>query len=323
VADRFLVTGALGCIGAWTVNRLSVAGTEVVATDLGTDAHRWRLIDPGLEAAVPLISCDVTDAAGFASLVADQGITHIVHLAALQVPFARARPMLGARVNVEGMAVVLEAARQHRDQVRGLTFASSIAVYGPASAYPPGRLAHDAPPAPSTLYGAYKLADEWMARVYAAEHGVTSIGLRPSVVFGPGRDQGMTSTPTQAMLAAATGRPLHIDWGGSAGYHHARDVADAFIAAARAAEDGGPSDTYNLPVETRTMDDVVTSIRQAEPAAQITFERAPLPFPADFDSSEAMRRLGALHLTPFGQAVAETVATFRSAAAEGRLPALL
>jgi nucleoside-diphosphate-sugar epimerase len=320
VAERFLVTGALGCIGAWAVKRLADAGVDVVATDLSTDTHRWRLLDPELEHRVPLISADVTEGGGFARLVADQGATHIVHLAALQVPLARAQPMLGARVNVEGMAAVLEAARQHAGQVRGLSFASSIAVYGPTGRYPPGPLAHDARPAPTTLYGAYKLADEWMARVYAAEHGVGSIGLRPAVVYGPGRDQGMTSTPTQAILAAAGGRPFHIDWGGNAGYQYARDVADAFIAAARAAEAGGPSDTYNLPVEVRSMDDVVAAIREAVPSAQITFEPAPLPFPAAFDGGAVERRLGAVHLTPLRQAVAETVTTFRAAAAAGRLP---
>ncbi|HKF74924.1 MAG TPA: NAD-dependent epimerase/dehydratase family protein, partial [Candidatus Dormibacteraeota bacterium] len=218
--ERFLVTGALGCIGAWTVRRLVEEGTPVVATDLAGDAHRWRLLDPGLEGSVPLVRCDVTDAEALRRLVAGHGITHVVHLAALQVPFARADPALGARVNVEGMAVVLETARRLRDQVRGVAFASSIAVFGPAARYGPGPLPDDAAPAPATLYGAYKLADEWMSRVYDLDHGITSIGLRPAVVYGPGRDQGLTSSPTMAMLAAAAGRPWRIDWNGSAGYQH-------------------------------------------------------------------------------------------------------
>jgi UDP-glucuronate 4-epimerase len=321
--DRFLVTGALGCIGAWTVRRLADEGTFVVAADLGEDTARWRLLDPELEGRVPLVRSDVTDEAAFGRLVADHGITHIVHLAALQVPFARANPTLGARVNVEGMAVVLEAARRQHEQVRGLSFASSIAVYGPPERYGAGPLPHEASPQPTTLYGAYKLADEWMAHVYRRDYGVVSIGLRGAVVYGPGRDQGLTSSPTSAMLAAAVGRPYHVDWGGVAGYHHAGDVAAAFIAAARACESGDETDTYNLPVETRSMDEVVDAIREAcGGPADVTYEPVQLPFPAAYDASALERRLGGpLPLMSLRQGVRETMETFRTAAAAGRLDA--
>ena len=319
-AERFLVTGALGCIGAWTVRLLADAGTPVVATDLGGDAARWRLLDPTLEERVPLVRCDVTDGAALTRVVAERGVTHLVHLAALQVPFVRANPTLGARVNVEGMAVVLEAARTLRDQVRELSFASSIAVYGPAERYGEGPLPDDAPAAPTTLYGAYKLADEWMSRVYDGEHGVVSIGLRGAVVYGPGRDQGLTSSPSLAMLAAAVGRPHRVAWGGSAGYHHAGDVAAAFVAAARACGDGAGSETYTLPVETRSMDEMVAAIREAAGGrADVTFDAPALPFPSAFDAAALQRRLGGVPLRPLRDGVRESVETFRAAAAEGRL----
>jgi nucleoside-diphosphate-sugar epimerase len=318
--ECFLVTGALGCIGAWTVRLLAGAGTPLVATDLAQDAARWRLLDPDLEERVPIVRCDVTDGPGLRRILSEHGVTHVVHLAALQVPFARANPALGARVNVEGMAVVLEAARSLAGQVRGVSFASSIAVYGPAERYGDGPLAPDAPPAPTTLYGAYKLADEWMSRVYEADHGVVSIGLRGAVVYGPGRDQGLTSSPSMAMLAAAVGRPYRVAWGGSAGYHHARDVAAAFIAAARACADGAGSETYTIPVETRSMEEVVAAIGEATGgAADVTFDPAPLPFPSAFDASALERRLGHVPLVTLRDGVRETVDAFRAAAAEGRL----
>lgn len=319
--ERFLVTGALGCIGTWTVALLAGADTPVVAADLVLDPARWRLLDPALVEKVPLVACDVTDGASFERLVVEQGITHVVHLAALQVPFVRAQPALGARVNVEGMAVVLEAARSRRDQVRGLSFASSIAVFGPVGRYGAGPLANDARAAPTTLYGAYKLADEWMSRVYELDHGVVSIGLRPAVVYGPGRDQGLTSSPTLAMLAAAAGRPYRIAWGGAAGYQHARDVAAAFIAAARACADGAGSETYTLPVETRSIGEVVAAIRESAPGAEVTYEETPLPFPSAFDASAVEARLGGVPLTAFVDGVRESVETFRVAVAEGRLDA--
>ncbi len=49
-ADRFLITGALGCIGAWTVRNLVREGVPTVVFDLGRDPHRLKLItfaEPG------------------------------------------------------------------------------------------------------------------------------------------------------------------------------------------------------------------------------------------------------------------------------------
>ena len=317
--ERVLVTGALGCIGSWVVHLLQQRGLGIVATDLGDDRQRWRLLDPSLEETVTLHHCDVTDVEALSRLIAEQGATRLVHLAALQVPFARARPLMGARVNVEGTTSVLEAARRNEDQVRGTAFASSVAVYGPADQYPPGPLAHDAPPAPATLYGAHKLCDEWLARVYAADWGVRSIGLRPLTVYGPGRDQGVTSSPTLGMLAAAAGRPYHIAWGGDSGYAYTEDVAAAFIAATLAADDGGPAETYNLPVETANMTQVLDLIRSAAPESRVDAAPEGLPFAVAVDPSALEARLGAVPRTPLRDGIASTIETFRSAIASGRL----
>ena len=86
---------------------------------------------------------------------------------------------------------------------------------------------------PGTLYGVYKRANEGTAHVYWADHGVASVGLRPHTVFGPGRDQGLTSAPTTAMLAAACGRPYRIPFGGTSQFQYAPDAARAFVS-------GGP-----------------------------------------------------------------------------------
>ena len=42
--ERFLVTGALGCIGAWTVLNLAREGASVVTFDLASDPRRIRQI---------------------------------------------------------------------------------------------------------------------------------------------------------------------------------------------------------------------------------------------------------------------------------------
>src|ERR1051326_8449740 len=150
--DRFLATGALGCRGAWTCKLLVDEGEPVVAFDPGDDPHRLRLIMDGADLdQVTRIPGDVTDIAQLERAIGEHGVTHVVHLAALQVPFCRADPVRGARVNVVGTVNVFEAAKR-----TGLTttiaYASSAAVYD----------AH-ANVAPATLYGVYKLANEGTA----------------------------------------------------------------------------------------------------------------------------------------------------------------
>ena len=69
--------------------------------------------------------------------------------------------------------------------------------------------------AEGTLYGTWKRANEGTAAAFWAEDGFPSIGLRPALVYGVGRDRGVTASMTLAMAAAARGEPFHIVHGGS------------------------------------------------------------------------------------------------------------
>jgi nucleoside-diphosphate-sugar epimerase len=318
--ERFLVTGALGCIGAWAVKRLVDAGVPVWTYDLPGSAHRLRLVmDDAALARVQTVAGDITDFDAFERTVVENGITHIVHLAGLQVPFVRADPVQGARVNVVGTTIVFETVKRHADQVRGLSYASSFGVYGPAALYPPGPLAHDAPLKPPTLYGVLKQANEGTAQIYWQENGIRSVGLRPYIVYGPGRDQGMTSTPTKAMAAAAFGRPYKISFGGAAVYQYANDAADVFIRSARAAVDGAP--VFNLGGSSASMSAIVAAITAAVPEmdGKITFEPALLPNPEDVDSSALDAAIGPTNWISLVEGVRRTIEHFRAAAAAGRM----
>ena len=319
-SERFLVTGALGCVGAWAVRRLVREGVPVWTYDLAGDPYRLGAIMADEElAAVQFLSGDIADLEAFERVVIDYGITHILHLAAMQVPLVRADPVRGATVNLVGTTVVFETARRHPDQVRNLAFASSFGVYGDPDAYPPGPLAHDAPLLPPTLYGVFKQCNEGTAMVYWREQSVYSVGLRPCVVYGPGRDQGWTSTPTKAMLAAAVGRPYEITYGGTLVYHHADDVAGAFIAAARTRLDGAP--VYNLGGSTVSMEQIVAAIAEVVPgsAGRIGFDPTPLPHPSSADDRALNEALGPIHYRSLVQGVGDTVEVFRRAIAAGRL----
>jgi UDP-glucuronate 4-epimerase len=308
-SQRFLVTGALGCIGAWSLKRLTAEGQDVWTYDLGGSQHRLELImDSEAIGRIHFITGDITDTAAFERAVADNGITHIIHLAAFQIPLVRANPVLGAQVNVVGMANVLETARKYASQIQGLAYASSVAVYGP-----PGQPTFQT----ASLYGVYKQADEGMARIYWQDYGVPSIGLRPHTVYGPGRDQGVTSAPTKAILAAAVGRRFHIPYGGTAIYEHGDDTAAAFIQAARASRDG--AHVFDAGGSTATMGEVIQVIESVVPSAAgaITYDDKPLPISSRTDFGEAV--MGKVSWRPLADGVRATVETFRAAVQAGKM----
>ena len=100
---RFLVTGAYGFIGAWVAHELVRDGRDVVTFDLSSEPRRLRLVlDDAAVDAIPHVAGDIADLATVERALDEHEITHVIHLAALQVPFCRADPPLGARVNVVG-----------------------------------------------------------------------------------------------------------------------------------------------------------------------------------------------------------------------------
>src|SRR3954471_1559151 len=315
---RFLVTGAYGCIGAWVVRDLLGRGDQVVTFDIGGSAHRIaQVVPPEHAESFVQVQGDVTDLDALERVVADHEITNVIHLAALQVPFCRADPPLGARVNVVGTVNVLEAVARRPHRLGPVVYASSIAPYdaidageGPAMSGVPG-----------TIYGVYKRANEGSAWVYHQERGVASIGLRPHTVYGPGRDQGLTSAPTSAMLAAAAGREFRIPYGGTSQFQYAPDVARAFVQAALADYDGAT--VHNLAGQAVSMQAVVMAIEASAPDARglISYDDVTLPFPEAVDAASLAAVIGTVEELPFEQGVADAVDRFRRLLRDGRVAA--
>ncbi len=321
--ERYLVTGGTGCIGAWVVRNLVREGLPVTVLSARGLPDRLRLLLSRDEVAgLDLVRGDVTDLETLEALGRDRGVTRLVHLAALQLPFCAANPVAGARVNVTGTAVMLELAR--RLEIGRLVYASSAAVYGPRAHYGLAAgdvLAADADRFPTSFYGVYKVANEDAAAVAWQTQGVASIGLRPHSVYGPGRDQGMTSKPTVAMIAAAAGRPYRVAYDGRYQFQFADDAARAFIAAARSGQPG--AEVYGLPGPVIGVDEVVAAIEDAEPSVRgrITIETNELALPSAFDATPLVAAIGTQPTTPLADGVRVTIETYRAALADGRLDA--
>jgi len=325
MSEPYLVTGALGCIGAWVVSQLLERGDRPFALDLPGDPRRIRDLvgDEGL-AQVQFIEGDITSPQSVRAALAQSGAKRIVHLAGLQVPFCRADPVQGALVNVVGTLSVFEAAKAHHGT--RIVYASSAAVYGPPSGDREGhgasgeRPTEDVPTEPITHYGVFKRANEGNARVYWLENGVASVGLRPLTVYGVGRDQGMTSGPTSALKAAVIGAPFEIGFSGATDVLYAEDCAAAFLAAVDRAPDGAHA--LNLAGESADVGRFVTELARhvpAQHAARITVTGPALPLPPALAGEAFERLVPGVTRTPLAEGVARTIARFEALHRQGRL----
>jgi nucleoside-diphosphate-sugar epimerase len=238
----------------------------------------------------------------------------VIHLAGLQVPTCKSDPPLGALVNVVGTMNVFEAAR-----ALGLTrvvYASSAAVFGLADE----AVDETVTPAPLTHYGVFKQANEGNARVYFADHGISSVGLRPFSVYGVGRDAGLTSDPTRAIKSAIVGRPFRIRFSGITDFIYTADTAAAFIACADRAPEG--AHVFNLHGDARDVADAVTILEDAiGPKARglVSIDGPGIPMPPSLDDTALRAVVSDLPRTSLEDGIGETVRRFAALNAAGLL----
>ncbi|HEX8916900.1 MAG TPA: hypothetical protein VF898_00215, partial [Chloroflexota bacterium] len=126
-----------------------------------------------------------------------------------------------------------------------------------------------------------------------------------------GRDQGRTSTPTVALVAAAAGKPYHIDFGGHAAFQYAPDVANLFIRAARAEVQDAPA--LNVGGAAVSLSEWVTTIEEVLPEAKglITHGDTELPFAYRVDNSGLVRLLGPVPETPIREGIRQSIEMFQ------------
>lgn len=291
-----LVTGGSGFLGAWIIRQLLAAGEEVRLFDRSADRRLVEWIVGPDAARVEWICGDIADAD--AVMAAATGTRRILHLAGVLTPACQADPLLGARVNLLGTLHVFEAAR--RLGHKAVIYTSSAGVFGPDDAEHP---------LPQTHYGTFKLACEGSARAYWHDHRIASIGFRPYVAYGPGREVGGTAGPSLAARAAAQGEAYTIPYSGRSGLVYVEDVAAAYVAAAT--RDLSGAHVVTMPGETVDSEEIIAAIRRLVPDAAIGVAGAPLPIAPDLPASDISTLLPGVPQTGLAEGLARTIAFYR------------
>lgn len=313
-----LITGGLGCIGAETTKWLlqNSDAKVVVSSRRVTKERAERVFGPVAQPALSCVEADITDADRMRNVLSEHRVTHVVHMAGLQTPDCNANRDLGLQVNLAGTQNLIESIKELNLDLERFLFASSMAVYGPRASYPAGRVAMSAPPNPVNVYGAWKQAAEHVCRFFCDDTGVPTLSVRPGVLYGPGRDAGLTAAPTTAMKHLAKGLPYEIPFTTSQDYLYAPDVGAAVGGALLEPFSGYGA--FTLPSHTADSVRFVDAIRSSavalgiEDQFAITIGNAEVPFMHDIDFQPFLDAFPKTPHTPLEQGVLESIRTFQS-----------
>jgi UDP-glucose 4-epimerase len=256
---RALVTGGAGFIGSTVVDALLARGDEVVVID-DLSTGRESNLESALRKGADLVRADIRDADRIAQVVADAAPEAIFHLAAqIDVRKSVTDPGWDARINVEGTANVLEAARR-ANVARIVNTSTGGAIYGDVDVIPSPE---STPPAPMAGYGTSKFCAEQYCHLYARLHGLSTVTLRYGNVYGPRQDP-LGEAGVIAIFCGRLmdgGRPtIYGDGRQTRDYVFVGDVVQANLAAADRRVVGG---TVNIGTgrETSVLD-LVAILRQ-------------------------------------------------------------
>lgn len=258
---NILIFGGCGFLGSWITKALLKKNLKITIFDLRIKTELLKnLIGNDLN-KINFIEGDISDYEQV--LKATEDMNYILNLAGLMTPDCSSNPSLGAEVNVKGSINVFEAIK--KNNIKFLIYTSSGGVYGNEDKYNPF---------PETHYGAFKLAVEGMARAYFNESLISSVGLRPFVIYGPGREIGGTAGVTLACKAAKQNFEYTVGFSGKVGFVYVEDVTNLVERLIDKAPLGAT--TMNINGITTSVENFVSIIKKNIPDAKVKFSGKPL-----------------------------------------------
>ena len=250
---KALVTGGAGFIGSHVVDRLLAAGHEVKVIDdlsVGKREH----IAKGVE--LWQLDLGTIPAAELAKRVEAYAPEAVFHLAAIHfIPYCIAHPEQTFATNVRATHALTQALE--KCPVKKLVSASTMDVYPVEDKVH----AETDEPDPRNIYGLTKLLSEQIVRCAAYCHdSMAAVSLRLANVYGPRETNPHVIPDFFKYLANKDLNEIKMGYlGASRDFVHVYDVADAFVASAKA--DTGKYAYFNIgtgnPTPLRTMLDLI------------------------------------------------------------------
>ena len=309
---RALVIGACGQVG--TELTLALAAQRGHDAVLATD---YRAPNAWI-AGVPFERLDVRDKAATESLLLDERIEEVYHMAAWLSARGEEDPMRTWELNVQASLSLLEIIRERRLSVR-LFFPSSIAVFGPDA---PKR---DCPQygslCPRTMYGITKLSVEHLLAYYHRRYGMDTRSLRfPGIISAKHPPGGGTTDYAVEIFEACLRRLPYCCFLSADTRLPMMHISDAIRATLElmAAPRGEISvaESYNLTAMSFTPAELATAIRRHEPQLQVYYvpdarQTIATTWPETIDDSCARKDWGWQHRQALSELVSNMLAETR------------
>ena len=290
--EKVIIFGGCGFLGSWIVRAFLKKGYSVSIFDLKIKKELVSLVVGEDINKIKFINGDITNYNQVQD--ATNNMDHVINLAGLMTPDCSSNPILGAKVNLLGSINVFEALK--KNNIKFLVYASSAGVFGLKDHYNPF---------PETHYGAYKLAVEGVARAYFNESGISSVGIRPYVIYGPGREVGGTSGVTLACKAAKLGDSYTVNFSGKAGFVHVQDVADLVEMSIDQIPSGAL--TININGITADVSHFINLIKKNIPLASIGIKGNPLSVVDEIRGNEPFNIFKKFNYTSLEDGIKRTI----------------
>jgi nucleoside-diphosphate-sugar epimerase len=257
-----LVIGATGFIGPRLIKRLVARGETVVGMDVNPGAAAFGNVPIG----APVMRGDVTRFDDVMRTIVEVKPERVINLA-YGLGAGEGNPHQVMLLDVLGMDNVFEAARLAG--VRRVVYASSIAVSGQQSHFGERPVTEDDPVYGTSQYAMHKIFNEFQAKKYIKNYGMSITGVRPANVTGPDKVRGSVDH-VQLMVDAARGKPVHLPKKGFMRLLiHVEDIAEVFTRVLLA--DKPRHDVYNSGGIPASLGELADIVRGFLPDAQITF----------------------------------------------------
>ena len=318
-----LVTGGAGFIGAYVTRRLLQEGSRVLVYDLQPRGNVLDLLVPNHQDSTnpPVLEQgEITDGFRLMALCRKYDVDSIVHLASPLTMDVVANPATGVRDICLGTHTVFATAREAG--LRRVVWASSVAIYGPASDYPPGPLSETAFHRAPNLYGASKSLCETMAKQMSETDGLDLVGLRLSVVYGAGRRRGYMTYHSALLRDAALTDSMLVRYGDQKlHWQYVEEVADMALTALNSRR-RGEGRVYNAFGDCRSWREAAGIVKALKPALRVEVrdevDQALSGSVEDYEATAFTSDYGTARQWPLEKGIADTLATYEGIAATTR-----